>query len=186
MACLAAELKKTIVLVGMMGAGKTAVGRALADILAVPFLDSDDEITTAADMTIAEIFDRDGEAFFRARETEVIARLLREKIGVLSIGGGAYLAQSNRKLISKSGVAIWLRADENLLWSRVSRRDTRPLLRTENPRQTLHELCLAREPLYQKAELTVDCHAKYSIGSMAKRVVKAIKSRPDVLEMDNG
>jgi len=185
MACLAAELKKTIVLVGMMGAGKTAVGRALADVLAVPFLDSDDEITAAADMTIAEIFARDGEAFFRARETEVIARLLREEIGVLSIGGGAYLADENRKLISKSGIAIWLRADENLLWSRVSRRNTRPLLHTDNPRQTLHELCLAREPLYQKAELAVDCDTKYSIGNMAKQVVEVLKSRPDVLELSD-
>ncbi len=185
MAGLAAHLKKTIVLVGMMGAGKTAVGKALALALAVPFLDSDDEIVKAAGMSIAEIFARDGEAFFRARETEVITRLMKEEIGVLSTGGGAFLAAKNRDVITNSGVSVWLRADIDLLWSRVRRRNTRPLLRTENPRQTLAQLCQAREPLYAKANLAVDCRAGYSIEAMASSVIEAVKSRPDVLGVDD-
>jgi len=181
MAGLVPDLKKTIVLVGMMGAGKTAVGKALAVKLGAPFLDSDDEIVKAAGMSVSEVFSRDGEAFFRARETEVITRLLHEKIGVLSTGGGAFLAEGNRKVISDAGVSVWLRADLELLWSRVRRRNTRPLLRTDNPRHTLAQLCKAREPLYAKADLVVDCDPKYSIDKMAAAVIKALKCRPDVL-----
>jgi len=185
MAGLAAHLRKTVVLVGMMGAGKTAVGKALAAHLSVPFLDSDDEIIKAADMSIAEVFSRDGEAFFRARETEVITRLMSEEIGILSTGGGAFLAEQNREIISATGVSVWLRADLDLLWSRVKRRNTRPLLRTDNPRQTLQELCEMREPLYAKADLVVDCKPEFSIENMAKAVIKVLKTRPDVLEMDD-
>ncbi len=122
--------KKTIVMVGMMGAGKTAVGRALAQKLGVSFLDSDAEIVEAAHMSIAEIFARDGEPFFRARETEVIGRLLETERCVLSTGGGAFLSGTNREMIADKGVAVWLDADLDLLWSRVRHKDTRPLLRT--------------------------------------------------------
>ena len=111
------KLKKTVVLVGMMGAGKTAVGKALAVALHVPFLDSDAEIERAANMSIAEIFERDGEAFFRDRETQVIDRLLADECGVLSTGGGAFLAQRNRELISRKGVSVWLKVDLPILWS---------------------------------------------------------------------
>ena len=131
------RLKKTVVMVGMMGAGKTAVGTALARLLAVDFLDSDEEIARAANRSIAEIFERDGEAFFRARETEVMARLLRGQPCVLSTGGGAFLAEANRQLIHDAGVSVWLRADLDLLWQRVRHKTTRPLLRTANPRETL-------------------------------------------------
>jgi shikimate kinase len=177
-----AQLKKTVVMVGMMGAGKTAVGTALARILGVPFRDSDDEIVRAASRSIAEIFERDGEPFFRRRETEVLGRLLRGEPGVLSTGGGAFLSAANRDLIHEQGVSVWLRADLDLLWNRVRHKTTRPLLRTENPRETLRTLYEARLPAYAQADLTVDAQADLSVEDMAHRVVEALRTRPDVLE----
>jgi len=179
---LAWNLKKTVVLVGMMGSGKTAVGSALARLLEVPFLDSDTEIVRAANMSIAEIFARDGEPFFRARETEVITRLIETERGILSTGGGAFLAPENREVISQKGVAVWLRADLDLLWARVRHKNTRPLLRTEDPYATLQELCRLREPVYALADLTVDARPEYSIEDMAGCVIEALLGRPDVLE----
>lgn len=176
------ELKKTVAMVGMMGAGKTAVGRALALKLHVPFLDSDAEIEAAAAMTVPEIFARDGEAFFRARETEVIRRLLVEERGILSTGGGAFLSPVNRANISARGVAVWLNADLDLLWNRVKHRDTRPLLQTPNPRETLRALYEARVPEYSKADLQVPCGAGLSVEAMADRVIGVLLERPDVLE----
>jgi len=175
-------LKKTVVLVGMMGSGKTAVGTAVSRLLKVPFLDSDAEIEAAANMTIAEIFERDGEPFFRDKETQVITRLLEQRRGILSTGGGAFLTERNRRIIADKGVAVWLRADPDLLWSRVRHKSTRPLLRTANPRQTLRKLCVAREPSYAEADLVVDARANYSIEDMANRVIEALATRPDVLE----
>jgi len=176
------RLKKTVVMVGMMGAGKTAVGTALARQLGVPFLDSDDEITRAADRSIAEIFERDGEAFFRARETEVLARLMRAAPAVLSTGGGAFLSERNRALIEASGVSVWLRVDLDLLWQRVRHKATRPLLHTANPRETLRELYEARVPFYSLADLVVDSAADLSVEAMAQRVAEALATRADVLE----
>ena len=176
------RLKKTVVMVGMMGAGKTAVGRVLAEILEVPFLDSDAEIETAANMSVQEIFSRDGEPFFRKKEAQVISRLLDSHQGILSTGGGAYLAKANRTVISNKGIAVWLDADLGLLWQRVRNKDTRPLLRTENPRQTLSEIYDARVPIYAQSDLSVKANAKFSIEEMAERVIMALKSRPDVLE----
>ena len=177
-----ARLKKTVVMVGMMGAGKTAVGTALARQLGVEFLDSDEQITQAADRSIAEIFERDGEAFFRARESEVLARLLRGTPCVLSTGGGAFLAGANRTLIHEVGVSVWLRADLELLWQRVRHKATRPLLRTDNPRDTLRQLYETRVPVYQLADLTVDSAATLSVDEMALRVTEALGTRSDVLE----
>lgn len=177
------KLKKTVVLVGMMGCGKTAVGRALAEKLAVPFLDSDHEIESAAQMSIAEIFERDGEDFFRDREHEVIRRLLDNETGILSTGGGAFMFERNREMISKLGVSVWLDADLGLLWSRVKHKDTRPLLRTADPRKTLSEIFDKRVPSYALADLTVKAQHKYAIGDMAEAVLQALKSRPDVLEV---
>ena len=177
------RLKKTIVMVGMMGAGKTAVGRALAARLEVPFLDSDHEIESAANMTIPEIFARDGEAFFRRKERQVIARLLTEECGVLSTGGGAFLAAENRETITRNGASIWLQADLEVLWNRVRHRDTLPLLKTPDPRATLAELYAARVPLYAKADLTVASDGQASIEEMVDRVLEALRSRPDVLEL---
>lgn len=177
-----ARLAKTVVMVGMMGAGKTAVGTALARLLGVEFRDSDEEIVRAANRSIAEIFERDGEEFFRARETEVIARLLRGTPCVLSTGGGAFLSQTNRQLIHDVGVSVWLRADLELLWQRVRHKTTRPLLRTANPRETLRTLYEARLPFYAEADLVVDSAADLSLDEMALRVAQALKQRPDVLE----
>ncbi|MEZ5912095.1 MAG: shikimate kinase [Paracoccaceae bacterium] len=177
------KLKKTVVLVGMMGAGKTAVGTQLARRLAVRFLDSDEEIVRAANMTIAEIFERDGEPFFRARETEVIDRLLHGQPAVLSTGGGAFLSEANRALIHAHGVSVWLRADLALLWSRVRHKTTRPLLRTDNPYETLTAIYHARVPLYAQADLAVDSSPEFSVEEMSERVVETLLTRPDVLEM---
>jgi shikimate kinase len=176
------QLRKTVVMVGMMGAGKTAVGTALARQLAVPFVDSDEEIVRAANRSIAEIFERDGEPFFRARESEVIGRLLRGDPCVLSTGGGAFLSASNRQLIHEAGVSVWLRADLDLLWQRVRHKTTRPLLRTANPRETLRDLNETRLPFYVQADLTVDSSPDLSVEDMAERVAQALRTRPDVLE----
>jgi shikimate kinase len=176
------RLKKTVVMVGMMGAGKTAIGTQLARVLGVPFRDSDDEIVRAANMTIAEIFARDGEAFFRQKEGQVIARLLAGAPGVLSTGGGAFLAEANRKAIAERGVSVWLRADLDLLWNRVRHKTTRPLLRTADPYGTLKGLLEARAPVYGLADLIVDSEAGLSVESMTAKVVSALETRPDVLE----
>jgi shikimate kinase len=175
------RLRKTVVMVGMMGAGKTAVGTALARQLGVPFRDSDDEIVRAADRSIGEIFERDGEPFFRARETEVLARLLRGAPCVLSTGGGAFLAEANRRMIQEAGVSVWLRADLDLLWQRVRHKTTRPLLRTPNPRETLRALHEARRPAYAEADVIVDSQPDLSVEDMARRVTAALGARPDVL-----
>jgi shikimate kinase len=180
------RLLKTVVLVGMMGAGKTAVGTVLARQLGVGFSDSDDEIVRAAAMTIPEIFARDGEAFFRAREAEVLARLLRGPPGVLSTGGGAFLSEANRTAIAASGVSVWLRADVEVLWSRVRHRTHRPLLRTADPRGTLAALAEARAPIYALADIAVDSLPQLSVEAMAQRVIAALAAHGGVLEERKG
>lgn len=180
------RLKKTIVMVGMMGAGKTAVGRAVAQRIGVPFLDSDAEIEAAASRTVQEIFERDGEPFFRSKETQVISRLLETQCCVLSTGGGAFLAEENRQNISDSGVSLWLNADLDVLWQRVRHKDTRPLLRTPDPRGTLAEIYAARVPLYALADVAVTSLPDLTIDEMVNRVIAAlVAERPDVLETLN-
>ncbi len=181
-AVLPFHLKKSVALVGMMGAGKSAIGTALARHLDVPFLDSDTEIETAANMSIAEIFERDGEPFFREKEAQVIHRLLDGAPCVLSTGGGAYLQPQNRDAITEKGIAVWLRADLELLWNRVKHKNTRPLLRTANPKETLGNLACVREPEYAKADLVVDADEDFSIDEMTARVAEKLLSRKDVLE----
>lgn len=178
-----ARLKKTVVMVGMMGAGKTAVGKALAAALQAPFLDSDSEIEKAANMTIPEIFERDGEPFFRLKESQVIARLLEEEKGILSTGGGAFMAADNRELITEKGVSVWLNAELELLWNRVKHKDTRPLLRVPDPFLALKKLYEERVPIYAKADLSVVSEPGISIDDMALRVIAALETRPDVLEV---
>lgn len=175
-------LKKTVAMVGMMGAGKTAVGKAVSQILGVPFLDSDSEIEQAANMTIPEIFERDGEPFFRAKETQVITRLLDGQPCILSTGGGAFLADVNRAAINEKGVAVWLDADLDLLWSRVKNKNTRPLLRTDNPYSTLKALYDQRTPIYELAQVHVQSSPNTAIDDMANRVISALMTRNDVLE----
>ncbi|MBJ6370343.1 shikimate kinase [Sedimentitalea arenosa] len=178
------RLKKTVVMVGMMGAGKTAVGRALAQRLLVPFLDSDAEIESAANMTVPEIFERDGEPFFRRKESQVIGRLLQDRRGVLSTGGGAFLSEANRRMISERGVSVWLDAPLPVLWNRVRHKSTRPLLRTADPRATLAELYAARVPIYAEADLRVPSDSRCAIEEMVDRVIAALATRPDVLELE--
>lgn len=175
------HLKKSVVMVGMMGSGKTAVGTQLSRLLSVPFIDSDEAIVAAANRSIAEIFERDGEPFFRQKETEVLRRLLEGPPCVLSTGGGAFMAEVNRKMIAAKGVSVWLRADLDLLWQRVRHKTTRPLLRTANPRATLKEIYTARVPVYALADLAVDAAPDLSIDDMARRVVEALSTRADVL-----
>lgn len=176
------RLMKTVVMVGMMGAGKTSVGTAFARLIGVPFVDSDDEIVRAANRSIPEIFERDGEAFFRARETEVLSRLLRGAPCVLSTGGGAFMSAANRAIVREAGVSVWIRADLDLLWNRVRHKTTRPLLRTPNPRETLRALYEARVPIYQLADVVVDAAADLTVEEMAGRVLNALSTRNDVIE----
>ncbi len=176
------QLKKTVVLVGMMGAGKTSVGTALARRIDVPFRDSDHALEEAANRTIAEIFTRDGEAFFREKESQVIERLLHSTPCILSTGGGAFLSPRNREMIAARAVAVWLKADIRLLWSRVRHKDTRPLLRTPDPFATLTQIAEQREPAYAEAGLVVEADARYSIEDMVQRVIDTLLTRPDVLE----
>ncbi len=178
------HLRRSVVLVGMMGSGKTAVGKALALRLGVPFLDSDIEIERAAHATIAEIFARDGEPFFRDREAEVIARLLAGPPAVISTGGGAFMAERNRQKISAQGISLWLDASLDVLWDRVRHKENRPLLRTANPRETLADLFRIRVPVYRQATLRVEVDPSFSIDDTTARAIAVLRATPDVLEHD--
>ncbi len=147
--------KRNLVLVGLMGAGKSAIGRLVAQQLSVPFIDSDHEIERVSRMSISDLFAAYGEEEFRALESRVMKRLLKSGPRVVSTGGGAFINERTRKHIKRGGLTIWLKADLDVLWERVSKRDTRPLLKTENPRQTLENLMNARYPIYAEADLTV-------------------------------
>jgi len=147
---------RSIVLVGMMGVGKSSVGRRLAVRLSIPFVDADSEIEIAAKMTIPEIFARHGEPYFRSGEARVIARLLEGGPQVLATGGGAFMNADTRALIKQKGVSVWLHADLDVLLRRTSkRRSDRPLLQTDDPSETLRALLAEREPVYALADLTV-------------------------------
>lgn len=147
--------KRNLVFIGLMGAGKSAIGRLTAQALGIPFVDSDHEIERVSRMTISDLFTRYGEDEFRALETRVLKRLLRTGPRVVSTGGGAYINERSRRQIKRGGLTIWLNAELDVLWERVNKRDTRPLLKTENPKQTLENLMRARYPIYAEADLTV-------------------------------
>jgi len=149
------RVPKTVVLVGLMGAGKTNIGRRLAQKLDLPFVDADAEIEAAAGESIEEIFERRGEAVFREGERKVIARLLANPVHVLATGGGAYMDPNTRALICERAISIWLRAELDLLVARVSRRSNRPLLK-QDPRATLSRLIEERYPVYAQANVTVE------------------------------
>ena len=150
------RLDRTIALVGMMGVGKSTVGRKLSESLGAPFVDSDEEIEKAAGLSVQEIFDRHGEPEFRRGERRVIERLLNGPPIVLATGGGAYMDPITRALLKEKAVTVWLRADLDLIWKRVNRRDTRPLLKRENPKQVLADLMEKRSPVYAEADLIVE------------------------------
>lgn len=150
------KLTRSVALVGMMGAGKSSIGRRLATRLNVPFKDADTEIEQAAGCTISEIFERYGEPAFRDGERKVIQRLLAEPAHVIATGGGAFMDAVTRDRLKESAVTIWLRAPVDVLLARTQRRDTRPLLRNGNPRETLERLLAERTPVYAQADHTLD------------------------------
>ena len=164
------RLKRTVVLVGMMGAGKSSVGRRLA------FRDADSEIEAAAGWSISDIFDRFGEAGFREGERKVIVRLLDDAPHVLATGGGAFVDSETRARIKGSAVSVWIKAPVEVLLARVSRRDTRPLLRNGNPREILERLLGERAPIYGEADLAVDSEDGPHHASV-DRIVAALQSR---------
>lgn len=147
---------KPIVLIGLMGAGKSTVGRRLANRLALPFVDADSEIENAAGMTISDMFDRFGEGHFRDGERRVIARLIDGNPKVIATGGGAFLNEQTRELILDQALAVWLDAKPRVLADRVRRRDTRPLLRGRDPEEALSELAEIRNPFYALAPIRVE------------------------------
>ncbi len=145
-----------IVLVGLMGAGKTSVGKRLAQRLGAPFVDADDEIARAAGRSVSEIFEDFGEAAFRDGERKVIARLMQGPPGVLATGGGAWMDPQTRAVVRDKGLSIWLHADLDVLMERVLRRNTRPLLQQASPRRIMQDLIAARCPVYASADIHIN------------------------------
>ena len=154
------SLPRTVALVGLMGAGKSAIGKRLAARLGLPFVDADDEIERAAGCTIAEFFERYGEQEFRAGERRVIGRLLEDTPRVLSTGGGAYMDPETRALMKTRALTVWLRAELDVLFDRVKKRTHRPLLRQGDPREILARLMQQRYPIYAEADIVVDSTAQ--------------------------
>lgn len=176
-------LTRHIVLIGMMGAGKSAVGQDLARRLRVPFKDSDAEIEAAAAMSITEIFARDGEAFFRARETQVLGRLLAGPPGVISTGGGAWMRAENRQMVAARGLSVWLNCSPETLWMRVRQRPTRPLLQTADPKGTLLRLLEERGPVYALADAEFVSQAGDSIEATSARLLAQLgAAHPDLIQ----
>ena len=167
---------RNLVLVGLMGAGKSSIGRLVATQLGIPFVDSDAEIERVSRMTISELFAAYGEEEFRALEARVIKRLLKSGPRVVSTGGGAFINERTRRHIKRAGLSVWLKADLDVLWDRVNKRDTRPLLKTGDPKRTLEDLMNARYPIYAESDLTVlsrDVHKDV----IAREVLSAIVDR---------
>jgi shikimate kinase len=148
--------RRSVVLVGMMGAGKSSIGRRLATRVGIPFLDADPEIEKAAGMTIPEIFATHGEPYFRAGEARVSARLLESGPQILATGGGAFMSPDTRALVRAKGISIWLRANVDVLVRRLKRRSDRPLLNDGDPAETLRRLVGERYPTYAEADITVE------------------------------
>jgi len=170
-------LDRSIVLVGMMGAGKTSIGRRLARALGWPFKDADAAIELAAGTTIANIFAEIGEAAFRAKERQVIARLLRGERAVLALGGGAFMDPETRALVREMGRSVWLRADLDALVRRTARPGKRPLLAEGDPRATLARLLEQRAPVYAQADLVIDS-GRGPIGAVVAQLLDALAAAP--------
>ncbi|MBS9722347.1 shikimate kinase [Tianweitania sp. BSSL-BM11] len=147
---------RAIVFVGLMGAGKTSIGRRVAQALDLPFVDSDHEIETVSRLSVPELFERYGEPEFRALEHRVIERLVREGAGIVSTGGGAFMNEQTRAVVAEHGISVWLKADLDVLMERVSKRQTRPLLKTADPRATMAKLMDDRYPTYAQSDLTIE------------------------------
>lgn len=172
----ALRLARTLALVGMMGAGKSTIGRKLSEALGMDFVDSDEAIEQAAGLTIQEIFDRHGEPEFRRGERRVIERLLNGPPIVLATGGGAFMDAETRAIMKDKAVTVWLKADLDVIWRRVSRRDSRPLLKRDNPRQVLADLDAARAPVYALADIMVKT-GDAPAGEAVAAVLAALEAR---------
>jgi shikimate kinase len=179
---LAGEIKsrlgeRSIVLVGLMGCGKSSVGRRLAAALDLSFVDADDEIELAAGQSIPEVFARYGEDHFRDRESRIISRILDTGPQVLATGGGAYMRAETREKIAACGISVWLKAELSVLMNRVRRRTDRPLLKTANPVETMRQLMDVRYPVYGKADITVlsrEAPHDVMVGEILKAVHKKL------------
>lgn len=165
---------RTLVLVGLMGAGKTCIGRELANRLGLPFVDADNEIEAAAGCSIEDIFKLYGETEFRSGERRVIKRLLNGPVHILATGGGAFMDAETRKHVREQGISIWLRADLDLLVGRVSRRNNRPLLKGGNQREILERLMEERYPHYEKSDIVIDS-GRESPEMTADRVLSELR-----------
>jgi len=181
-AILARLGRRSVVLIGMMGVGKSSIGRRLAARLGVPFVDADSEIEKAAGMSIADIFARHGEVYFRSGEARVIARLLESGPQVLASGGGAVMNADTRAAIKAKGVSIWLKAEIDVLMRRIAKRKhERPMLHTDDPAETLRQLLVAREPVYAQADLTVQSRE----GPHDAIVAEIMRALSDFLKTDS-
>ena len=169
---------RPIVLVGLMGAGKTSIGRRLADKMGLPFVDADHEIEAAAGKSIADIFAEHGEAYFRDGERKVIARLIENGEQILATGGGAYMNPETRARIQDGAVCVWLKADLELLMKRVMKRNDRPLLRTADPEAVMRRLIEERYPVYAQSDITVECR-DVQHAQMVNDVLRALARRAE-------
>lgn len=168
---------RSLVLVGLMGCGKSSIGRRLATRLGLPFVDTDDEIERVAQKSVSEIFADHGEAFFRDREAKVIARLLANGPQVLATGGGAFMTAETRDRIHEAGISIWLRAELPVLMRRVGKRDCRPLLKNGEPEQIMRDLMQKRYPVYAEANLTIESR-EVPHESIVGEIVLALSRHP--------
>jgi len=171
-----AALRRTIALVGMMGAGKSSVGRRLAARLDVPFCDADAEIEAAAGCTISDIFERYGESAFRDGERKVIGRLLGEPPHVMATGGGAFIDPETRARMKECAVSVWLKAPVDVLLARILRKDTRPLLKAGEPREVLERLLTEREPIYALADIAIESESGPHCETV-ERIMAALSER---------
>ncbi|MDE2182172.1 MAG: shikimate kinase [Alphaproteobacteria bacterium] len=170
------HLARTIALVGMMGAGKTSIGRRLATRMGVAFRDADHEIEVAAGCTVSDIFERYGESAFRDCERKVIERILQEPPHVLATGGGAFMDADTRMRLKEAALSIWIKAPVDILLTRVQRKDNRPLLRAGNPREVLEKLMALREPFYAQADVAFESEDGPH-GDMVDRIIDALTDR---------
>ena len=178
------SLNKSVVLVGLMGAGKSSVGKRLSEEISIPFVDSDDEIEQAAGMSVLEIFEQFGETYFRAGEERVLSRLLSNHPQIIATGGGAFMSKKIRSLVKDHGVSVWLKADFATLWERVQGKQNRPMLLIADPRKKLNELINERTPTYETADITVQSKKYGTHSLMVAKLIKLL-STAGILEQRN-
>lgn len=178
------NLKRSIVLVGLMGAGKSSVGKKLSDEIGVSFADSDDEIELASGMSVSEIFEKFGEQYFRAGEERVMKRLLLDHPQIIASGGGAFMSKRIRDLVKLSAVSVWIKADFNTLWERVRAKGGRPLLQVTSPEKALKNLIKERSLIYDEADITVQSKRYVTHSAMVLKLIKLL-SRFGELEQAN-